>query len=393
MTKRGPLRIQFFTHYCQPAGTYFRFHNLAIGLSRLGHSVVVFAGDTDPRRNRRTEARDGVIYHISPTWPGARLFGTTSHPMSALSRAMRSYPPADVVHLFQPFLSGAAAWYIASRSAGATCFDWDDLWTSGLFGGHAWWQQPWARYWVSRLERSLPAVAGQVTVASPLLARLAAERGGSRVKLIRNGLWPTAVPAKRDARRRLGLHDGAHYVGFMGFTVAELPWCFEALALTAEQHPALRMALCGPPVSVLSKLERRVRDRIDHVGLLPPEKIPCFAAALDLALLPLEDTEYNRSRYPIKFAEYLAGGAPVLLSAVGEIASVAAGMPWILWAGTDRASWLAAFAKAVVAMEERRLPAVDSDAVSHAISWDRFSAELAETYRELLDSGAARRRR
>ena len=34
-----PLRVQFFTQGCYPQGTYFRSHNLAIGLTELGHQT------------------------------------------------------------------------------------------------------------------------------------------------------------------------------------------------------------------------------------------------------------------------------------------------------------------------------------------------------------------
>jgi hypothetical protein len=37
-----PLQIHFFVNFSHPSGTYFRFHNLAIGLTRLGHQVTVF---------------------------------------------------------------------------------------------------------------------------------------------------------------------------------------------------------------------------------------------------------------------------------------------------------------------------------------------------------------
>ena len=95
--------MYFFVNFVHPAGTYFRFHNLAIGLTRIGHQVTVFASDLNYRSVSRREVRDGVPYEIIPKTFLVRAFGSHCDPIGWVRRYARRYPPCDVAHLFQPF--------------------------------------------------------------------------------------------------------------------------------------------------------------------------------------------------------------------------------------------------------------------------------------------------
>ena len=66
-------------------------------------------------------------------------------------------------------------------------------------------------------------------------------------------------------------------------------------------------------------LPEQVKNNIDYLGSLSPLDTRYFAAAIDLGLLPLMKTPFNESRFPIKFAEYLAANLPVLCSEVGGV--------------------------------------------------------------------------
>ena len=382
-----PLTVHFFTHYCHPAGTYFRFHNLARALRNLGHDVTVFAGDADTSASMRHEVREGVPYHILPDWRGARVFGAGCHPGTAWTRARRVYPKADVIHLFQPFPSGTAAWRNASRSARVRCFDWDDLWIGGMLNAPPFGiSTSWMECSVRTLERQLPRRADHTTTCSSWLSHLALARGAAGTTVVPNGFWPAPPIDRAAARRRFGLADTAIVVGYMGHTVGELSWCFDALARTAAQHESLVLALCGPSAHALASIDVRVRSRITHLGVLPPTEIPHFVAALDLGLLPLADSPFNRSRFPVKFAEYLGGGRPVLLSDVGECAARAHDWAGVVNAGTTHDAWCAAFASAVDRIARGVELKVDSGEIERQLSWHVIGRGLDTTYRRLLDA-------
>jgi glycosyltransferase involved in cell wall biosynthesis len=376
------LRVNFFAQYVFPQGTYFRFHNLAVGLVKLEQHVTVFGCDPARNAKEREEIRDGVTYHIIPELRGTRFFGLGCHPLTAARRCFLDYPACDVAHLYQPFPSAAWPWQWSMRGRdGALFYDWDDLWIGGAI--HI---QPkslnerWTRMCVNNLEQRLPAKSQHVTTCSQFLADLALERGARDVNVIHNGFWPVDIPDKETARRELGLEPGALYVGFMGRTTAELSWCFKALEMNMHRHQKLRFALCGVQKETLRGVCDEVWQRVDFLGDLPPLKTRDFAAAIDLGLLPLENNPFNQSRFPIKFSEYMAAGTPVLASDVGECAMLSEKFPWVIKAGRTETEWLDAFSQAVNSMSADSLPHVDIKSLEALLSWSRISQKLLDVY-------------
>jgi hypothetical protein len=328
----------------------------------------------------RRETRDGVPYDIIPETRLTRLLNWQGCDLvTAARRFARRYPSCDVAHLFQPFPCAVPAWAVAS--ARAWFYDWDDLWSGGLMNGPV---QRWRDYWPRRavgfLEQRLPRQADHVTAISGFLADLARERGARDVTLLNSGSWPGNVPDRVATRLQLELRPQALYAGFMGRSAAELSWCFAALGENLAEHPALRMALCGPPPSCLGGLATAVRERIDYLGQLSPADARLFATCIDLGLLPLEDNPFNRSRLPQKFGDHLASGVPLLCSTVGECGRLAPLFAWALPAGTTRAAWLAAFRAAVRRLAAGDVPAYDPAVVQDNLSWAGLSARLARAY-------------
>lgn len=376
------LRIHFLTQYVSQSGTYFRFHNLAVGLTKLGQHVTVFGGDLDTKSKERVEIRDGVVYHITPEYRGKGLFGDACHPLTTIKRSIFNYPACDVAHLFQPFPSAAYPWTWALRKkTKAMFYDWDDLWVGGLIRGRAKsFREMWVKASIGYLEKRLPSASHHVTTCSQFLAVLAAERKARKVSVIPNGFWPFVVSDKAAARVSLGLDPEAVYVGFMGRTTDELSWCFEALEMNAHRQPQLRFALCGPSSRILAGLSSGVLKQVDFLGSLPPHKTREFAAAIDLGLLPLEDNPFNQSRFPIKYLEYMAAGTPVLCSEIGECGKLSNNLPWVINAGKTKAQWLDTFRQAVRMSMEGSIAQVDVEAIEQSLSWYSISKKLLKIY-------------
>lgn len=376
-----PLRIQFFTNFVHQQGTYFRFHNLAVALTRLGQQVELLSLDHNTQSRQRVELRDGVAYRIVPSARGLSFVSPLLHPLNVTQmRALADSSPCDVAHLFQPFPVAAVAWDACCASV--KFYDWDDLWIGGLMAGSSGSLRVRAERAVIRyFETMLPTRANFVTTCGGFLAGLARARGARQVSAVFNGLWPVPPTDKNEARRALGLVADARYVGFMGRTCDELCWIFDAIRANAARWPALRFALCGPPDNCLDELEPELRGRVDYLGQLTPTQTAVFAAALDLGLLPLAETPFNRSRFPIKFAEYMAAGAPVLCSEVGECGRLAAHLPWVLKAGRSQAEWRRAFTEVMPMLAARALPVVNHHKVEEIFSWETIAAQLLKIYR------------
>lgn len=234
-------------------------------------------------------------------------------------------------------------------------------------------------------ENALPRQADMVTTCSHFLADLASQRHAKHTQVIHNGFWPSKMSDKKAARGILGLDHEALYAGFMGRTTNELAWCFEAMARNLHQYPNLRFALCGAAPSSLDGLSEEVLQRTDYLGQLTPLQTRDFAAALDLGLLPLENNAFNRSRFPIKYAEYMAAGTPILCSGVGECSHLSTHFPWVIEAGTTKEEWLASFQRTMPLLLSGKVATVDEEVVADKFSWLNISCQLLESYRNALN--------
>ncbi|MGL1236461.1 hypothetical protein ACSTKT_24015, partial [Vibrio parahaemolyticus] len=63
-------------------------------------------------------------------------------------------------------------------------------------------------------------------------------------------------------------------------------------------------------------------NRIIYLGEVSATDAREIAAAVDLGLIPLENSLFNQSRFPIKFFDFLTVGTPIYISDVGEIAKI-----------------------------------------------------------------------
>jgi glycosyltransferase involved in cell wall biosynthesis len=377
------LKIHFLTDSIAETGTYFRSHNLAVGLTKLGQQVTVFSCDLDPSSKDREEIRDGVLYRIVPSFRGQGIFSASNHPLNALRRCLIDYPSCDIAHLFQPFLSAALPWQWAlPKKARVLFYDWDDLWEyGGLLKNPKNFHGYWNNSWILRIQNNFPQISHAVTTCSQFLKNLAEVRNAKRVYLIHNGFHSFSIPDKQLARGTLGLDMSALYVGFMGSTYgAEIDWCLEALERHIQDHKNLRFAICGRSPQILKGISQEVLERVDFLGILPYIKTRNFAAALDLGLLPLEDNLFNQSRLPIKYAEYMAASTPILCSNIGECGYLSENFPWVIRAGKNKSSWFAAFQEAINLAADNKLPEVDTTALGKMLSWESIAQKLLNTY-------------
>ena len=89
----------------------------------------------------------------------------------------------------------------------------------------------------------------------------------------------------------------------------------------AEQ-PKLKVLFLSPPDSGIDGLAAEFPGRVLR-RFLQAEEVPQALQACDAALLVREDTLTNRVASPTKFAEYLANGLPVVISAhIGDFSQL-----------------------------------------------------------------------
>lgn len=378
-----PLTVVFFTASSSPQGTYFRTHNLAAALQAKGNQVTVMAVNTEGS-TLQNEVRDGVDYRFVSPAPGQRWLGLWAHPINVLKQTLASPPSADIYHIFQPFPTTCAPGLWHRKKAQAMIYDWDDYWAPELkrVGAMGNFMQITSRS-IAALEASMPSRVDATTACSGFLRDLAASRGSQATQVIHNGYWPDqpTLP-KREARAALGLDKDAYYYGFMGRTTGEILWCLDPLQLSKSFPVPVRLALCGMPKEALPPIDGEIANRLDYLGMLTPDQARVFSQGIDCGLLPLEDSQFNRSRFPIKFAEYLAGGSEVIASNVGEVSILGRQIPAVHIAPASRESWASTVNTHLQSLAANGPPR--SPLLNFSLSWPSIAETLVDFYQDTL---------
>ncbi|MCK4414614.1 MAG: glycosyltransferase [Candidatus Eisenbacteria sp.] len=180
-----------------------------------------------------------------------------------------------------------------------------------------------------RLERSIWRRADCLVVVSPPLAEIARQAGvdPQRILVLPNAVDPALFHPRADGetvRRRLGIDNGGFVIGFSG---SLKPWhgvhhLLQAFARMAGQVPDARVLVVGdgPERARLEALTKELGlgDRVHFVGAVEHENVATYLRASNLLVAPYGSLE-NHWFSPLKVAEYLAVGRPVIASAIGEL--------------------------------------------------------------------------
>ncbi len=249
--------------------------------------------------------------------------------------AARDVQP-DAIHFFKPkaFAGLAAwAWWYGRSILGAQArliVDTDDWEGRGGWNDLEPYSRP-QRAFFAWQERWGLTHADAVTVASRALETLVWSLGMSRdrVHYLPNGIAPAARPAtalaSANLRARYGLNGQPVvllYTRFFEFALERLIAIWQQVVAS---QPDARLLVVGEG---LFGEEQRFRERIAAEGLtatvteagwVSPDDLPAHFAVADLAIYPMDDTLINRTKCPVKLAELLAAGVPVVAEAVGQV--------------------------------------------------------------------------
>lgn len=325
-------------HNVRERGTYFRAWKMAEGFRDRGDAVT-FCTTGEQYYRTRQKRTEGITVLETPSLSIAHGPDGGWLPLAVCSRVYHvltskrydlvftfSHKPVDAVPAILSRLVCKSLWI----------GDWCDLWGGeGLNGLMKTKRGPaktlgdrWSDLIVqldAKLERHTARSADGLTVISrDLEARAKALRGNAeRITLLPSGADTERIPVleKSASRKEFNLPQGVPLLGYMTSWYPDEEFTLQALRQVLRERSDAAVAIAGPPLGnqeqVLS--EQPFTGRVFHCGRLPFAQVPAFLGACDLLLMPLEDSAFNRSRWPNKIGDYLAAGRPQVACAVGDV--------------------------------------------------------------------------
>jgi glycosyltransferase involved in cell wall biosynthesis len=145
-----------------------------------------------------------------------------------------------------------------------------------------------------------------VTVTNEYLKNVMLEYN-SNVKILPNLVDPDLWNLNKDIRQVPGLT-----IGVFGGDSHVKDWQIlpEIFTRLHEKYPFVTFLVSG------SNFEYLRLPFVKHMNWVPVQYYPALVAQFDIGICPLEDTNFNKSKSPIKFYEFAQVNAPVVASPV-----------------------------------------------------------------------------
>ena len=133
----------------------------------------------------------------------------------------------------------------------------------------------------------------------------------------------------------------------------------EIVFIIAGCLPEDRMRACQKLATELG-----LNDFVVFPGCIPPEEVPCFLAGADILVSPRDNSPTSVAAGPMKIAEYLASGRPVVSTRAGDIVNLAVDRKDLLFCESEDCDSLAT-------------------AITELLDNDKLAIRLAQSGREL----------
>jgi glycosyltransferase involved in cell wall biosynthesis len=368
----------------------------ALGLARplaaRGHQVCLFMPPWDtPDEAGRAWEKDGVALRYVP------LRGSVAGITRTMIRETMAWHP-NVVHCFKPkaYSGLVAEWFWRfHRHRLRVVMDADDWEGTGGWNDIAPYSTVQKRFFARQEEWGLTHHHA-LTVASRTLEERVREMDVAeyRIHYIPNGPGiplRDVPPSERAAtRNRLGVDDRPTvlvYSRLFEFDTARLS---AVLAGIRERLPGLAVLMVG--AGLYEQDSDRFRQQLAAAGLLdsildlgwlPPEDLPATLGAADVGLYLMDDTLLNRAKCPVKLADMLSAGVPVVGEAVGQVREyIRDGDSGSLVASGDVSGFIAATLALLVDSDERaRRSAAARTDIRERFNWERLAGLVEQAYR------------
>ena len=239
---------------------------------------------------------------------------------------------ADIIHFQKCFSHASLPALFASYFCNKPIhYDWDD-WELQIFNYNP--PSKVVGYFLNLLEKSIPRLVDTVSVSSDRLRFLCMELGVNEDRIFKAHVgadlerFNPNISGERVKKRYRLTKPTVLYLGQLhGAQYAEL--FIKAVEILTEKEIEADYMIVGGGARC-----SELRDVVDNLGLnrdivftgaVKHEEVPEYIAASDIAVACFEDNDITRCKSPLKIAEYLASGKPIVASKVGEVTDMVDG--------------------------------------------------------------------
>lgn len=321
------MKILFLNHNYENFGTFYRCYFFGKYLARRGHRVELVCAS---KKNFDLRIKSGIVEpnFRMITLPRIKLHEYhTGHSLRALiNSAIVMVKDYDILHSFAVAQPATALPTIIARyfRSKPIVVDWDDAWEGGLAGEHP----SFIGRVISYLEREVPKLADAVTVASGFLKDISEKRSYKNVVKIPNGANVDDIkPLEKEASRNfLNILPDIKMLLSIGHTYTKsINLMLDAFTMALQRIPDLKLYIVGNFGKQSEDIKKRfsdIKDNIIFTGEQSFDRVKFYLAAADGLILPMEDSVFEKARFPIRLGDYMAAGRPIISNAVGDVRHV-----------------------------------------------------------------------
>lgn len=330
-------------------------------LARLGHDVRAWCLDYRGHQDemQQHEEKPGSLVWVSLSIGGVRAARVSTYPHQ-MHRQLLDFKPDVVIGASDIPHVALATWL--GRKLNVPCVV--DLYDNFESFGQA--RIPGFRALLAYAIRNANLV---VTVSQALREKILADHVPSHpVLAMPNGINRAVFSSgdRTQARLALGLPVDVQLIGTAGglSRMKGLRTVYAAWQHMQRHHSSLHLVLAGP---VEKGFPPPVGSRVHYLGELPERKVANLFRALDVGIIPLADSPFGRYCFPQKVYEMLASHLPVVVANTGEMSSLFAHWPEVLFAPDDSRGLTAAVLRQ---LEQPSMPTIQ------ILDWSKLVKQL-----------------
>ena len=359
---------------------------LAKQLATQGHNVTIFMPPWQtPDEADKTWQEDGVTLRYVP------LKGGTIGIAGRLVKDVLAFQP-DVVHCFKPkAYSGLVAWWLWQfhRHKLRIVMDTDDWEGWGGWNDKGNYSTIQKHFFAWQEKRGMTHCHA-LTVASRALQSIAWSIGIARDDVIYVPNGPGI-----DYRSGLSLHAADApptvliYSRLFEFEPERLVTILRGVK-TAVPDTKFLFVGAGLFAADASQLQQQLQDAdlltaVTDVGWVEPENLPETLCQGDVGIYLMEDNLLNRTKCPVKLADQLALGIPMVGEDVGQVREyVVNGRTGILCPSGDNDAVTEALVQLLQNRDQRQEMAQNASThIQENFSWEKLAQRLAVQYEQL----------